>query len=276
MLKLKKVMCIAAIFFLWLPVFSAQAIPVPVSHVIKGRCSDDQANSHEQIVARNAWCLKCGYSDPEEVEWNNARDKYITFTNLNAPWDASHPCEAGGVVLGECRLAGCYTPGQRLMFAGTYMPIDDAAWDDGVSTVTSLRPDWFMEDTPAWVEEPIGAFVLGDENKPVLRIATENGFSLEVTDNHPMVDVDGNVLPASDIVESITHLLTEAGDAKVVSVTSRPYHGKVWNIEPESVRTEANIHLAEGFVTGSVRFQDEWAKDASRLHLRRRINANPF
>ncbi len=274
MLKPKNVLLILATLSTGLNVHPSNA-HAGHGNIVRGRCADDQANAREQVAGRNAWCVKCGYAEQEEADWFTAHDRYTTFTNLDAPWDANAACVTGAIVLAECKLAGCYTPGQRVMFGGDYVAIDQAASEAFTPTITSLRPQWFMEDDLSWVEEPIESFILGDESKPVLRITAENGLSVEVTDNHPMVDAAGNVLPAAEVKKE-TRLLTEGGPVTVVSVTSRSYKGKVWNVQPESLRTEANIHLAEGFVTGSVRFQDEWAEDETRLRLRRRINSNPF
>lgn len=247
----------------------------PWGRKIRGRCEGDMAHNMQMVLGRNAWAKKCDYLPENEEAELNARAKYVTFSNFDAPFDGNAPCIQGGYVLADCRLGGCFTAGQRVKFGGNYLPIDTAAMDAGITTVTALKSNWFLEDELSWTEEPIGWFTLGDEHKPVLRITAENGLSVEVTQTHPMVDGDGNITEASEVRTGML-LSTELGASAVTSVVSRPYDGKVWNLEPSSLRTEANIHLAEGFLTGSVRFQDEWAKDESRRRLRHRINADAF
>jgi hypothetical protein len=243
---------------------------------ITTRCVNDQANTHEQVAGRNAWALKCGYITPVDQQYGDATGKYATFSDINAPWSPNDPCIGGGHILGLCILAGCYTPDQRVMFGGRYLPIKQAALEQTTPTITALGDDWQNAEFLPLTEATIRHFVVGDEFKPVLRIEVANGFTLEVTDGHPMVDADGNVLPAKDVVAGKTRLLTSEGPLLVTGAQQRAYAGKVWNVEPESDKTYANVHLAEGFLTGSIRFQNEWANDASRLQLRRRLDISAF
>jgi hypothetical protein len=70
--------------------------------------------------------------------------------------------------------------------------------------------------------------------------------------------------------------MTVNGPSLVTLVRLLPYHGQVWNVEPATTRTLGNILFAEGFVTGSVRYQNEWAEDSTRLSLRDRLDPSAF
>lgn len=241
------------------------------------RCSNDQANTPQQIYGRNAWAKKCHYLDDADFNYNNARQRYVTFSDIeHAPWDGDAPCIWGKQILGICFLRGCYTPDQRLMFSGVYQSISHAGNSTYTPTVTALGAEWLVGDAPTLMEVPVEHFVVGDEENDVLRVITDSGLSVEVTQNHPLVDADGNVLEARDIVARQTRVLTAEGPALVTDVVALPYRGKVWNVEPNSTETHANLLLAEGFVSGSIRFQNEWANDAGRRQLRKRLDPAPF
>jgi hypothetical protein len=246
------------------------------SNDIKVRCGGDTANTPQQVAGRNAWAAKCGYLEESDSQYQTAKGRYVTLSDYDAPWDANAPCSDGHAMLGWCVLAGCYTPEQRLMFNGEYIPIAEAALTRDVESIGAIGPNWAVGDFVPWVEEPIEYFIAGDEKKPVLRITVENGFSLEVTDNHPLVDSDGDIVEAATVRPGETRLLTSHGPSLVTAVTARDYDGKVWNVQPVSTRTGANLHLAEGFVSGSIRYQNEWADDESRIHLRTHLDTTPF
>lgn len=95
--------------------------------------------------------------------------------------------------------------------------------------------------------------VTGIEEKPCLRIITETGRSLLVTDNHPIATPDGfnpaNELSPGDLV------ITESGAEKVISITKERYLGIVYNLKlgvdhnPETISSGAT-HFANGILVG--------------------------
>jgi hypothetical protein len=61
---------------------------------------------------------------------------------------------------------------------------------------------------------------------------------------------------------------------EVVSVTKTDYFGKVYNIKPASTNRVANILIAQGFLVGSSRFQNDDVDFINRIILGRGIPAN--
>jgi hypothetical protein len=244
----------------------------------KVRCEQDMLNS-PQAAGRNAWARKCGVIDAGDEAHNNMKGQYATFANFNAPTDPGAPCPPAEFVmeyLGDCNVAGCYTPDQRVMFSGVYIPIVEAARRN-VATLTTPNDSWtFADGVMSVTEEPIGSYVVGDEFRDVIAIETQNGKRITVTDKHPMVNDGGEIIPATAVAPGHTVLMTVDGPSTVVGVRQLPYRGQVWNVEPVTTRTMGNILFAEGFVTGSVRYQNEWAEDATRLSLRERLDASAF
>jgi hypothetical protein len=56
--------------------------------------------------------------------------------------------------------------------------------------------------------------------------------------------------------------------ARLTEVKTVSFTGTVWNVEPASRDKTENILVGQGFLTGSVRFQNEWADEAFRLSRR--------
>ena len=95
-------------------------------------------------------------------------------------------------------------------------------------------------------------------------------------------DWNATFLPG-EVADAVVKLRTEAGNRlikpdgtrdEVVSVTQADYFGKVYNLKPASTNRVANILIAQGFLVGSSRFQNEDADFINRIILGRGIPAN--
>ena len=113
-------------------------------------------------------------------------------------------------------------------------------------------------------------FISGDHNEEIYTIRVENGRRLEVTATHPMVRENGTVDRADNINPNDV-LLTTEGPSKVIAIDKSLYTGKVWNIQSNDTNVSSNILVAEGFLTGSARFQNEWSDVETRLSVRKNL-----
>lgn len=239
------------------------------------RCANDQLFSSAQAQGRNAWAKKCGYMTQQQHDMANVMDMYLVFTtgkyggNPNVPADATKPCLGGLIPLGLC-VKGCYTPDQSLEFSGQPMGIEAAYHDAEVATVSALTEEATLSNLE-YAEQPIQAFVAGETEEKIFVLRGANGATLEVTSEHPMVLADGSMVVAADLLVG-DELLTRDGEpVELVDIDTRRYAGTVWNIQPESKHKQENILVAQGFLTGSVRFQNEWADELWRLMRRQSI-----
>lgn len=243
----------------------------------KVRCDSDHVNK-DQYVGRNLWALKCGYASKEAIAFHNSEETYVTFLEKVAPIDGNAPCAGfeGMHKVGWCEVAGCYSPGQRVLFGGHgWLPIEEAGLG-GVDVISGFAQNWMPGDEVDVVDEKLQSFTVGDQFDSILVVRTESGKQVEVTDLHPLVEASGRVIKAKNIRAGVTRLLTVDGEELVTSSESVPYSGKVWNVEPASLRTRANLHLAEGFIAGSVRYQNEWIDDSERRALRDQVDVSNF
>ena len=100
--------------------------------------------------------------------------------------------------------------------------------------------------------------VTGIERTPCLRIATETGRSLLVTDGHPISTANG-FYPAKEL--SIGDLIkTESGLETVLSITEERYLGIVYNLklggdDQEDLSSCGATHFANGILVGDGNMQ---------------------
>lgn len=245
------------------------------------RCfQDDQLTTSELAKGRNAWARRCGLITATREAYLNGENEYQVFTNgcysypavpggstctFFVPAVESAACIPNLTKLGTC-VAGCVTPSMKVQFAGRMVPVPDA-YESGVLTVTALSQD-STAGLLRYGEQPIRSFVAGDTQEDIFTLETQEGRRLEVTAEHPMVLEDGTMVKARTLTAGNVLMGADGAKLHLSRVTVFSFKGKVWNVRPESKEKIENVMNAEGFLTGSVRFQNEWAQDDFRLSLR--------
>ncbi|WP_245678480.1 hypothetical protein [Chondromyces crocatus] len=244
------------------------------------RCTLDDALGTVSAVGRNAWARKCGHISASAEAFFNSEHLYVVYQNAcssypnvplgsscakHAPTVESAPCVAGLSYVGTC-IAGCYTPTQELSFEGRPIPIEEAH-AEGLSTVSALTRESNIEAL-TFAEQPIRAFVSGETIERIFLLEALDGRRLEVTSEHPMVDWRGDIVRANTLSAGDRLLGADGTLITLNSVSTFPYSGLVWNVMPSSHDKRENIVNASGFLSGSVRFQNEWAAEAYRLAVR--------
>jgi intein/homing endonuclease len=91
--------------------------------------------------------------------------------------------------------------------------------------------------------------VTGIEEKPCLRITTQTGRSLKLTDGHPIATPDGfypaNELSMGDLIK------TESGLESILSITQERYLGIVYNLKlGDGLSSSGASHYANGILVG--------------------------
>lgn len=104
--------------------------------------------------------------------------------------------------------------------------------------------------------------LVGVERKPLIRIKTDQGHSLLLTDAHPVVTTKGiriaRRLRIGDIV------FTPKGQAKIVFIAEEMFAAQVWNLivgRPEDniiPNPENTTFFANGILVGDAQMQDYW------------------
>lgn len=262
-------------------VLACAMLSTTASAQLSTRCfTDDQLTTPVLAQGRNNWAHKCGYINQAKRDFLNSEGEYQVFSggcfsfastgptptcSFFIPADANAPCLADLVKLGTC-VTGCYTAREKVAFQGGYWPIEDA-YLAGVRTVTALDKDATLV-SPSTGEQPIRAFVAGDTREDVFALETTDGRRVEVTAEHPMVTASGEMVKAKTLQKGDLLLGVRGEKVELRDITVFRYEGKTWNVQPTSHEKIENVLDVEGLLTGSVRFQNEWAEDHYRLSLR--------
>jgi len=243
---------------------------------VTSRCAEDPLGVAE-AQGRNAWAANCGYITPAARDFFNMDGEYIVFTTgcgqpgcvPYVPTDAAAACVFGLVKLEYC-MAGCYTPEQKVAFNGAYAGIQNA-YESGAHSVTALTEGSTLGSL-GWAEQPIRTYVAGDTTEDIFVLKDKQGNTLQVTSEHPLVRDDGTVVKAKTLKAGDRIVKADGKAVKLKEVSTFSFTGTVWNVQPASHNKIENILAAQGFLTGSVRFQNEWADDVFRLSLRDEID----
>lgn len=251
------------------------------------RCfQDDQLVTSELARGRNAWARRCGLITATREAYLNVENEYQVFTNgcyaypavpagssctFHVPATEASACVPNLAKLGTC-VAGCTTPTQKVQFAGRMLPVPEA-YEQGMSTVSALTKD-AEPGLLSFGEQTIRSYVAGETQEDIFALETQEGRRLEVTAEHPMVLEDGTMVKARTLKAGDALMGADGTSLHLNSVTVFNFKGTVWNVRPESREKIENVMNAEGFLTGSVRFQNEWAADDYRLSLRDDVNVS--
>ena len=239
---------------------------------LTARCSED-ALGVADAAGRNAWAATCGYITPAARDFYNSDADYIVFTtgcghagcSPYVPIAPTDQCVFGLTVLGFCK-AGCYTPEQKVLFEGHYSGVQHA-YESHKTTVTALSAGSTLRNM-SFAEQPIQTYVAGDTTEDIFVLTDRAGDKIQVTSEHPMVLADGTVVKAKTLQKGDRLAKADGTTAKLASVKTFSFTGTVWNVEPASHDKAENILVGQGFLSGSVRFQNEWADEVFRLSRR--------
>lgn len=163
---------------------------------------------------------------------------------------------------------GCYTPDQQVLFETGEQSIATAQ-SFGRADLVTLSPDATFDDL-SYIANPVETYTLDKEpaKQDILDFRMESGGRLSVTDHHPLVNSEGAVTKAMDMVVGDSLVKQDGTFDKIVSIERRQWYGKVYNLRPRSRELTSNILVAEGYLNGSGRFQSEFVEELNRILLR--------
>jgi hypothetical protein len=173
-------------------------------------------------------------------------------------------------VNGYCE-ASCYTPDQEILFEGGYVSILDALNARREDLIT-LSDDSTLDNVKMKKNSTYGYTVeTRDTKHNIYVITTESGGQLRVTDEHPVINGEGRMVKARTL--KVGHELVKADGSRdtIVSIEKTEHFGKVYNVRPVTENLVSNVLVAQGFLVGSSRFQNDDVGYINRVIIYRSI-----
>ncbi|AKJ06035.1 intein [Archangium gephyra] len=171
-------------------------------------------------------------------------------------------------VNGYCEAA-CYTPEQELLFSDGNVRILDAVNARREDLIT-LAPGATLDNLELQQNRTYSYTVEArDALHDIFVITTRSGGQLRVTNEHPVINGEGRMVQAQTL--KVGHELVKADGTpdEIVSIEKTTHFGKVYNIRPVSTDLVSNVLVAQGFLVGSVRFQNDEVGYINRVILYR-------
>jgi len=240
---------------------SPLALPRPMYPTF-GNASD--INASTQLFSPPIACTAAGCTiDPNDCNlYTDAAATHVANTTVS-----------GFFVNGYC-VSSCYLPDQQIAFDGGNEGIL-AAMNELRTGVTALTPTSTLGNIKTHTDE-VASYThdIREAKQVIFTITTRSGGQLKVTDKHPILEGDGRIVEARSIKVGNQLIKPDGTRDAVVSVTQADYFGKVYNIKPAATNRVANILIAQGFLVGSSRFQNEDADFINRIILGHGIPAS--
>ena len=178
--------------------------------------------------------------------------------------------------------AGCYTPDQKIAFTKSGKPqllsIKDAFQGFVAELNASPIPKesklrLFSVTKGSTLENlsfgtlPLKRVVssVKDENNTILTIRTQSGGEIKVTPEHPLVSSNGQFRKAQHFKVGDSLVRQTGRLDSITEITEGTFFGKVYNLEPRSSDPTENIHVAQGFLAGSLAVQNGELRDLNRV-----------
>jgi len=173
--------------------------------------------------------------------------------------------------------ASCYTPDQTVRFASGDVSILDA-FNAIRNDVVVLSPDATL-DNPTTQVSGVYSYTREsrDVTQPVWTATTASGGSLTVTNAHPVLvasNGSGRLVVAERLHVGDDLLKADGTPDPIVRIERSNHFGRVYNIAPTATEHVSNILIAQGFLVGSSRFQNDDLRLMNRALLFRAVPDN--
>lgn len=173
-------------------------------------------------------------------------------------------------VNGYCE-SSCYAPGQKLQFQSGEVEIVKAL-EQRRADLVSLASDSTLDNVKLMNNETFSYTAETRDTKHVIiELSTESGGKLRVTDEHPVINGEGRMVQAKTLRVGDDLVRANGSPDRIVSVDRVAHFGKVYNLRPVTEDLVSNVLIAEGFLVGSSRFQNDDVGYLNRVILYRAV-----
>lgn len=166
-------------------------------------------------------------------------------------------------------VAGCYVAGTALQFADGPIAIG-AAQQASQGNLVTLAPDATLDNLTT-ITNKVDRYTkdLVDTVQVIYTLTMASGGQLRVTNEHPLLGPDGIIRQAQMLKVGDALVRANGKPDPIVSIRTGKENTKVYNVRPVTTDYTSNIVIAEGYLNGSLRYQNEFLDTINSLILRR-------
>jgi hypothetical protein len=216
------------------------------------------------------------YRDPNFNIWvgpgpNNAMWFGTTRTTIGTlPFTGTSNLPAGVAIDGLCE-AGCYSPEQEIRVGDSFLAVA-TAHESGQSTLTTLDPGATI-DSVKLMDNSIARWTVdvAPAQQTIVTLRMKSGGRLRVTTEHPLVTSEGVMKQAQSLVVGESLVRDDGSLDPVLKIETTTELTKVYNLRPTTTDLTSNILVAQGYLSGSARYQSEYLKYLNRVLFRHNI-----
>ncbi|RKG94473.1 hypothetical protein D7V97_38825 [Corallococcus sp. CA053C] len=190
------------------------------------------------------------------------------YTGAQIQYDIPGTYKPASVQMDALCEPGCYSPDQEILLARGPLAIGEALATGRRDLVTLTPGATFSALT--FMDNQVERYTLDAKlaEQEIVTFHTEAGGSLRVTTEHPLVVPDGSLKKARELGVGDS-LVTRAGKVDpIISLEKSLEWIRTYNVRPVTTDPTSNIVVAQGFLSGSQRFQSEYVDELNRLLLR--------
>jgi hypothetical protein len=186
------------------------------------------------------------------------------------PYTGAHDLPGDVAVDALCE-AGCYSPEQQIRVAEGFVSVSDAH-ASGQSTLTTLAPDSTI-DSVKLMGNSIARWTvdIAPAQQTIITLRMKSGGQLRVTTEHPLVTSEGVMKQAQSLIVGESLVRDNGAPDPVVKIEKTTEFTKVYNLRPTTTDLTSNILVAQGYLSGSSRYQSEYLKYLNRVLFRNNI-----
>jgi len=167
--------------------------------------------------------------------------------------------------------SSCYAPDQSLRFSDGDVNVVKAMKEKRDDLVT-LTADATLDDLATQTARVFSYTTeIRDAENVIYKLTTASGGSLSVTNEHPIITSVGRLVQAQKLALGDELLQADGTPDEIIKIEKSTLFGKVYNIKPAQTEPVANILIAQGFLVGSARFQNDDIGYINRILLFRGV-----
>jgi hypothetical protein len=167
--------------------------------------------------------------------------------------------------------SSCYAPDQSLRFSDGDVNIA-AAMKAKRDDLVTLTADATLDDLATQTSRVFSYTTeIRDAENVIYKLTTASGGSLSVTNEHPIITGFGRLVQAQKLALGDELVRADGTPDPIIKIEKSTQFGKVYNIKPVSAEPVANILIAQGYLVGSARFQNDDLRYINRILLFRGV-----